>query len=100
MKKCLKHFAEVCVQFSFIKAGYKGLDVDIKSRIISRRSHPDVLCKKSILKNFTKFTGKHPGWSLFFSKVPSWRPATLLKKRLQYKCFPVNFAKFSRAAFL
>ena len=23
-------------------------------------------------------------------------PATLLKKRLWYKCFPVNFAKFQR----
>ena len=24
------------------------------------------------------------------------RPATLLKKRLQHRCFPVNFAKFLR----
>ena len=28
------------------------------------------------------------------------RPATLLKKRLWLKCFPVNFAKFLRAPFL
>ena len=28
-----------------------------------------------------------------------WRPATLLKKRLQHRCFPVNIAKFLRTAF-
>ena len=27
------------------------------------------------------------------------RPATLLKTRLLYRCFPVNFAKFSRTPF-
>ena len=28
------------------------------------------------------------------------RPATLLKKRLWHKCFPVNFVKFLRRSFL
>ena len=27
------------------------------------------------------------------------RPATLLKKRLQHRCFPVKFAKFLRTPF-
>ena len=40
--------------------------------------------------NFTKFKGKHLYQSL------SLRPATLLKKRLWYRCFPVNFVKFLR----
>ena len=26
--------------------------------------------------------------------APRWRPATLLRKRLQCWCFPANFAKF------
>ena len=30
----------------------------------------------------------------------SHRPATLLRKRLWHKCFPVNFAKFLRTPFL
>ena len=30
-----------------------------------RRSHPDVFCKKGILRNFTKFTGKHLFQSLY-----------------------------------
>ena len=38
--------------------------------------------KNSVLKNLAKFTGKHLCQSLFFDKVTSLRPATLLKKRL------------------
>ena len=36
----------------------------------------------------------------FFNKVASLRPATLLKKRRWYRCFPVNFVKFPRTPFL
>ena len=56
--------------------------------------------KKGILKNFAKFTGKHLCQGLFFSKVAGLRPATLLKKRLWHRCFPVNFAKFLKTSFL
>ena len=35
----------------------------------------------------------------FLSKVTGQRPATLLKKRLSHRSFPVNFAKFLRAPF-
>ena len=33
-------------------------------------------------------------YSLFFSTVSGLRSATLLKKRLLHRCFPVNFEKF------
>ena len=36
---------------------------------------------------------------VFFNKVASLRPATLLKKRLWHMYFPVNFAKFLRTSF-
>ena len=52
-------------------------------------SRPEVFCKKGVLKNLAKFTAKHLCWSLFF----------ILKKRLQHRCFPVNFAKFLRTLF-
>ena len=55
----------------------------------SRSSRPEVFCEKGVLTKFTKFTGKHL----------CLRPATLLKKSLWYKCFPVNFAKFIRTPF-
>ena len=56
-----------------------------------RSSRQDVFCKKSVLRNFAKFTGKHLCQSLFFNKVTGLRPSTLLKKRLWHRCFPDNF---------
>ena len=35
----------------------------------SRSSRPEVFCKKGVLRNFAKFTGKHLCQSLFFNKV-------------------------------
>ena len=49
---------------------------------------------KSVLKNVSKFTGKHLCQSLVFNKV-----AGLLKKRLWHRYFAVNFVKFSRISF-
>ena len=58
-----------------------------------------MFCKKGVLKNFTKFIGKHLCWSLFFNKVAGLSPETLLKKRLQHRCFFVNFVKFFKNTF-
>ena len=44
--------------------------------------------RKGVLRNFLIFTGKH------------LRPATLLKKRIWHRRFPVNFVKFLRGALL
>ena len=65
-----------------------------------RSNHQKCSMKKGVLRNFTKFTGKHLCQSLFFNNVAGLRPATLLKKRLWHRCFPVNFAKFLRTPFL
>ena len=69
------------------------------NRIRLWSSSSEVFCNKGVLRNFTKFTGKHLCQSLFFNKVASLRPATLLKKRLWRRCFPVNFVKFLRTPF-
>ena len=68
--------------------------------VFDRSSHQRCSVKKGVLRNFTKFTGKHLCQSLFFSKVAGLMPATLLKKRLWHSRFPVNFAKFLRIHFL
>ena len=65
-----------------------------------KSSHRTYYIKKDVLKNFTKFTGKHLCQSLFFNKVAGLRPATLLKKALWHRYFPVNFVTFSRTPFL
>ena len=54
-------------------------------------SRPKVFCRKGVLRNFAKFTGKHLCQSLFFNKVADLRSTTLLKKRLLHRCFPLNF---------
>ena len=65
-----------------------------------RISHQICSVRKCVLRNFAKFTGKHICQSLFFNKVAGLRPATLLKKRLWYRFFPLNFAKFLKIPFL
>ena len=59
-----------------------------------------MFCKNGgVLRNFTKFTGKHLCQRLLFKKTPE-TPETLLKKSLWHRRFPVNFAKFLRTPFL
>ena len=58
-----------------------------------------MLCKLNykvqsiFLKLNAPITGKHLCQSLFYNEVAGLSPATLLKKRLWYRCFPVNFVK-------
>ena len=66
----------------------------------SRNSHHRCSIKIGVLRNFTKFTGKHLCQSLSLNKVAVLSPATLSKKRLCHRCFPVNFVKFLRIPFL
>ena len=47
-----------------------------ESFLHQRGSRPEVFCKKGVLTNFAKLTGKHLYQSLFFNKVASLRPAT------------------------
>ena len=73
--------------------------LEVLEGVVQRNSHPEVFCTKSVLKNFAKFTGKHLCQGLFCNKIANFRPATLLRKTLWYRCFPVDFAKFLRARF-
>ena len=59
-----------------------------------------MFCKKDVLRKSAKFTGKHLCRSLFFNEIAGLSLATLLKKRLWHRYFPVNFEKFLRTPFL
>ena len=78
--------------------GLKWVKVPFIVRIF-RSSCPEMFCEKGVLRNFSKFTGKHLCQSLFFNNVAGLRPATLLKKSLWHRCFPMNFVKFLRTPF-
>ena len=64
-----------------------------------RSSRSEMFFKKGVFKNFAKFTGKHLCQSLFVNKISGLWPATLLKKKLWHKGFPVSFMKFLRTSF-
>ena len=68
--------------------------------LLYRSSHQRCSVRKGVLRNFTKFTGKHLYQSYYFNKVAGIRPATLLKKTLWHRFFTVNFAKFLKTPFL
>ena len=70
---------------------------DIRS-ITFRSSHQKCSITKDVVKNFAKFI-EHLCQSLFFNKVAGLRPATLFKKRLWHRCFPMNFVKFLSTPF-
>ena len=58
----------------------------------------EVFCKKGVLRNFAKFSGKH--LCLITLQALGLRPAASLKRRLWHSCFSVNFAKFLRTFIL
>ena len=64
-----------------------------------RGSHQRCSVRIRVVRNFAKFTGKKLCQILFFNKVTGLRPATLFKKILWHRYFPVNFAKFLRTPF-
>ena len=73
-----------------LRALTKEEDIRFCRSLIFRSNRPEVLCKKSVLRNLAKLTGKRLCQSLFFNKVAD----------LRHRCFPVNFAKFLRTHFL
>ena len=58
-----------------------------------KKNLPELLYKKCVLKNVENLQGSTCAIGLF-------NKATLLKKWLWHRCFPVNFAEFLRTAFL
>ena len=60
-----------------LKKSLKKKETRIKKALVEvlqqlatvRSSRPEVFCKKGVLKNFAKCTGKHLSQSLFFNKV-------------------------------
>ena len=103
---CKDRFNYICKRkpreynFLFIFSSCSYLKCSCKKWQKSRSSHRRCSVRKGVLRNFAKFTGKHPCQRLFFNRVGGLKPATLFKKRLWRRCFLVNFAKFLTIPFL
>ena len=64
------------------------------SKISIQKQPPEVFCKKDVLRNFAKFTGKQ---SLFLNKVADLRPENFIKK--ETKVFSCEFCEISKNTF-
>ena len=71
----------------------------ITIQMATRSSHQRCSVRKGVLRNFAKFTGKQLCQVFFYNKVAGPEPATLLKKRLWHRRFPMTFAKFLTTSF-
>ena len=73
ISSCIKTFKQVLSFLSDMLYLYFGQNFTFlkfeASSWISRNSHPEVFCKKGILRNVAKFTGKHLCQRLLFNKV-------------------------------
>ena len=71
--------------------------------IINRSSHPEVFCEKGVLRNFTKFTGRHLCESFFFNKVTLARVLSCefceVSKNTSFQRTPLVTASESTIAF-
>ena len=83
----ISYIIKVDEMFLWNESGKRGLRKYLLT--MNRSRHTEVFCKRGVLSNFAKFTVKL-----------RLRPATLFKKRLWHRCFPVNFEKFLRTSFL
>ena len=64
----------------------------------NRSSLPEVFCKKGVLRNFAKFTGKHLCQSLFFNKVAG-AACNFIKKETLTQVFSCEFCEISKNTF-
>ena len=72
--------------------------IEISPRWASPANRASSLPYEQLLKKFEIFTGKHLCWSPFLMKSMILI-SHFMKKRLQYRCFFGNIAKFFRTAF-
>ena len=61
--------------------------------LLVRNSHPEVFCKKDVLRNFAKFTGRQLCESRFFNKIAGVVPETLSQ------VFSCEFIEISKTTF-
>ena len=77
----------------------KNKQDDLHFLLAWEKQPPELFYKKSVVKNFAKFTGKHLCHRIFFNKVLGWCLQLIKKETLTWR-FSVNFAKFLTTLFL
>ena len=66
----------------------------------SLKQSPELFCKKRSSEKFRKIHRKILVLEPLFNKVARLQACSFIKKRLQHRCFHVDFAKFLRTTIL
>ena len=82
---CKSHFISKQKSFIFLLFG---------SWSLIRSSHPEVFCRRGVLRNFAKSTGRHLCQSLFFNKVAGPKGEETLTQ-----VFSCEFCEISKNSF-
>ena len=85
--------------FPSVFSNYENWKI-LSTLLNEKKENFNVVFVEAVVQACSKFTGKHLCQSLLFNKVAGLRPATLLRRILWHRCFPVNFMKFLRRPFL
>ena len=79
-------------------ASYSYLHNKIFIFVLFRSNHQRCVVAKSVLRNFTKFTGKHLRQGLIFNKVADWA-CNVIKKETLAQVFSCEFCEISKNTF-
>ena len=86
--------------FNFKQVNGTWVVTNLLNRSAGRSNQPELLFKIGPFTGFAKFHRKIPAPDSLFNQVLGWMPGDLLKWKLRYRCFPVNFAKILTASSL
>ena len=64
-----------------------------------QKQPPEVFCEKGVLRNYTKFTGRHLCQSLFFNKAGKRDSGSFVKKETLTQVFFSEFCEISKNTF-
>ena len=82
-----------------LQQNLRFLQLSSRYYLLRQKQPPEVFCKHRCSQKFLKIHRKTPVLESLFNKASGLWPAILFKKRLQHRCFPVNFVKFLRTSF-
>ena len=87
--------------FTQLTIGMKWVRRKYTDHTKPRRSRLEVFCKKGVLTNFAKFTGKYLRQRLSFNKVVGFRPeaCNFIKNESMAQAFSCEFCEISKNTF-
>ena len=95
--QCIIHETDTVTETCSLEiAVKKSLKITREEFLHSRSSHRRCSVRKSVLRNFAKFTGKHQPQSLYFNKVAA---CNFIKIETQAQLFPCEFCETSKNTF-